>query len=119
MRFWALVLIFGCGTKPPILYGAAAPGLQELAVDLDLALQAHGPNVVEGNVVVRGSIGQVCDQGCWFYLLGDKGLVYVKLDLGAGLVIPIDSKGKQAVVAGRFQGDGAERKLLGESVLIY
>jgi hypothetical protein len=114
VRFWALVLLWGCGPNAPILYGAAAPDLQESAVDLDSALQSDAHEAV-----VRGTIGQVCDQGCWFYLLGAKGLVYVKLDLGAGLVIPVGSKGKQAVVSGRFQGKGAERKLLGQSILIY
>lgn len=85
-----------------------------MAIDLDKALKAP-----LADVVVRGEIGQVCDQGCWFYLLGGKGLVYVKLDLGRGLVIPVDSKGKKAVVGGRLEGEGEQRKLVGDSIVIY
>jgi hypothetical protein len=113
------VLLFlclsACGGGPKI-YGASASeqDLEHLAVDLDKGLQSP-----LNEVVVRGEIGQVCDQGCWFYLLGQKGMVYVKLDLGRGLVIPVDSKGKKAVVAGKFEGEGEARKLVGETVLLY
>ena len=106
--------LVACGDAGPQHYGAPAPGLEAAAVDLDQALLAK-----KEQVVVRGEIGQVCEQGCWFYLLGANGLVYVKLDLGRGLVIPVNSKGKRAVVAGRLQGEDAERKLVGESILIY
>jgi len=109
------VLLQGCGGGP-VLYGATASAkdLENLAVDLDKGLQAPFPEVI-----VRGEIGQVCDQGCWFYLLGQKGMVYVKLDLSGGLVIPTDSKGKTAVVSGKLQGESEGRKLVGETILIY
>jgi len=112
--FLVAFFLVACGDAGPQHYGAPAPGLEAAAVDLDQALLAK-----KEQVVVRGEIGQVCEQGCWFYLLGANGLVYVKLDLGRGLVIPVNSKGKRAVVAGRLQGENAERKLVGESILIY
>lgn len=116
MRFvWFTLCVLACGGESgPERYGAPSPDMEHLAVDLDKALRSP-----LADVVVRGEIGQVCDQGCWFYLLGTHGLVYVKLDLGRGLVIPSDSKGKQAVVAGRLEGDGEQRKLVGESLVIY
>ena len=114
LPFW--LLLQSCGGSGPTLYGAdaSAKDLEHLAVDLDKGLQAAFPEVV-----VRGEIGQVCDQGCWFYLLGQKGILYVKLDLSKGLVIPTDSKGKTAVVSGVLQGEAEERKLVGETILIY
>jgi hypothetical protein len=116
MRFFLLMLcLTACSLgSEPQRYGAPSPDLERMAIDLDKGLKAP-----LADVVVRGEIGQVCDQGCWFYLLGAKGLVYVKLDLGRGLVIPVDSKGKKAVVGGRLEGEGEQRTLVADSVVIY
>lgn len=69
--------------------------------------------------VVRGQLGEVCKMGCWFYLLGDKSLRRVELDLSSGFVIPPDSAGRDAVVAGRLSAKGPEGRFKAETVVLY
>jgi len=125
MRFLTLLLCLACskGDSSPHLYGSGAERslLEKEAVVLDEVLvdaERSGP------VVVQGEIGQVCDLGCWFYLLGQRGVLYVKMDLDSGLVIPGSSVKKRAIVRGVLQSEGESktsqgRRLLAEQVLIY
>ncbi len=71
-----------------------------------------------GEVVLAGTVGQVCTQGCWFYLLDETTMVFVELDLASGLVVPRDSEGRAVVVKGRIVGAGAERLLQAETVVL-
>ncbi len=110
---WLVVWVLaGCGGDT--LYGAAAEvgELKGAAV----AWEASHP---EGEITVKGEIGEVCPMGCWFYLLGKGDMVYVELDLERGFVIPKKSKGKQAVVKGTVRGTGAERRLKAGTVVVY
>ena len=72
-----------------------------------------------GEVTVSGAVGEVCPMGCWFYLLGEKSMVYVELDLGSGFVIPKDSAGRRAVVQGSLRGEGPQKRLKAETVMLY
>ena len=103
-----------CGAEPT-LYGEPADHamLEAQVRPIAVALQAGG------EVTVRGSIGSVCEMGCWFYLLDDEELLYIKLDLASSLIIPPDSKGREALVRGVLEGEGAERELVAKSVVIY
>jgi len=125
MRFLLLLLGLACskGDSSPHLYGPGAERslLEKEAVVLDEVLVDGARS---GPVVVQGEIGQVCDQGCWLYLLGQRGVLYVKLDLDSGLVVPISSTKKRAIVRGVLQSEGESkthqgRRLLAEQVLIY
>jgi len=112
--FVGLSALVGCGTQPT-LYGDAVSfeALRGEAVTLEAARLMDGP------VTVIGSVGRVCDVGCWFYLMDDAGMVYVKLDLDAGLVIPSDSEGKQALATGEFEGEGSSAEFRASAVVLY
>ena len=125
MRFLALLLFLACstGTNGPHLYGDGADRglLEKEAVALDEVLVDEARS---GPVVVKGEIGQVCDQGCWFYLLGQRGVVYVKLDLASGLVVPVSSAKKRVIVRGVLTSDAESnttqgRRLVAEQVMVY
>ena len=89
--------------------------LEGAAVTVDKALRAAEP----GAVVLRGRIGQICEEGCWFYLLGQTGVLYVKLNLVEGLVVPPNSEGKEAIVKGELSVVEGAPTLRGETVLLY
>lgn len=113
MSPWLLALILaGCGRDAVYGEPADAAALKREAVTFSAALPA-------GRHVVSGQVGEVCPMGCWFYLLVDSSLVYVQLDLESGFVIPRSSKGKQAVVRGELTGEGPERKLKAETVVLH
>ena len=117
MRRLALSLILlGC-TKGPAVLGEEArlEVLEESAKAVDETLRAG----TQGKVTLRGRIGQVCDEGCWFYLLGEAGVLYVKLNLVDGLTVSPESTGKEAIVRGRLQSAGGAHTLLGETVVLY
>lgn len=71
-----------------------------------------------GPVVVRGTVGQVCDMGCWFYLLDEASLIFVQLDLKTGLSIPTDSQGEPVLVKGRIVDEAGQRVLHAETVVL-
>jgi len=108
-----LGLSSGCSSEP-VLYGKAADigVLRSTAVSLGEAPQ-------HGHVVVEGEVGQVCKMGCWFYLLDDKTLRHVDLDLGSGFVIPNDSIGQRALVVGTLSSEKADRSLQAETVVLF
>ena len=106
--------LLGCGSNP-IIYGdtVSFESLKEEAVTLAEARSSEGP------VTVTGEIGRVCDMGCWFYLMGESDMVYVKLDLAVGLVIPTDSEGKQVLALGEFQGEGSSAEFRASTLALY
>lgn len=71
-----------------------------------------------GEVVLAGTVGEVCTQGCWFYLLDETTMIFVELDLASRLVIPRDSAGREVLVKGRIVGEGNERLLQAETVVL-
>ena len=91
------------------------------ATDID-SLQAEAMGVSAGlsqgagAVVVKGQIGEVCDVGCWFYLMDDESLVLVHRGPGQTFVIPQDARGRQAVVQGHLEGEGESLQLAARSV---
>jgi len=97
----------------PVVYGesASVAALEERAVAVS-ALPAAGP------VVVRGEVGQVCKMGCWFFLLDPTGLQRIELDLATGFVIPPDSIGKEAIVAGTLRTKASQRVLQADTVIL-
>jgi hypothetical protein len=112
----------GCGTGWES-YGEAAGEEAEALLARARGVESlaeEGPAGPAGGtrVVLRGRVGEVCHMGCWFYLVDEKDLVYVKLDMGTGFVIPPDSAGAEAVVLGTLRGSGAEREIKAERVLL-
>jgi hypothetical protein len=51
--------------------------------------------------------------------MGDAEMVYVKLDLASGLVIPVDSQGKRVLAVGEFVGEGASAEFKATTVVLY
>jgi len=79
--------------------------------------------VANGDVIVRGTVGEVCrSSGCWFVLTqndgGDLRELYVDLKSGAGFTVPPDISGRPAVVAGRLVGDWPDVHLAARSVVV-
>ncbi len=106
-----LLAALACERGPTVVGGPADPAsLAREAVALDD--RALGP------VVVRGTVGQVCDAGCWFYLLDETSLIFVQLDLKTGLSIPTDSQGEPVLVKGRIVDEAGQRVLHAETVVL-
>ena len=107
-------LLLPACTPAPDLYGkpASIKHLEQQAAPLR-TLSVGAP------AVVRGQLGEVCKMGCWFYLLGDSGLRRVELDLSSGFVIPPDSAGREALVAGSLTAEGPEGRIVAETVVLY
>lgn len=100
----------------PAFFGRGDPAALEAA-----ARPLSEVSVVEGTaeVTVSGTITTVCEtMGCWFYLAGDDSMVFVDLEQGKDFTIPIDAKGRRAVVAGTLHADGGDRRLRARAVLL-
>ena len=112
--FVGLLSMISCGSSP-VLYGESVPfeTLKDTAVALEDARS------LVGTVTVSGEVGRVCDAGCWFYLMGSADMVYVKLDLAAGLVIPPDSDGRMVLARGEFEGEGSSAEFRASTVALY
>ena len=116
---FALIWLLFCsscqGTKSEKIYGDGLPvsELRTKAIPLDQAFSSEDGT----QLAVRGTIGKVCQKGCWFYLLGDKSMVYVDLSLKE-LTIPTSSTEKKAWVNGVLRGSGADRALEASMLLI-
>jgi len=65
-------------------------------------------------VEVRGTIGEVCKAGCWFYLKDGEDMVYV--DVAGEFAVPPTATGKRALVVGTTDGDGGSRTLKATTV---
>ena len=109
----AAVLLFmlACEQDPTIIGKPADPA----ALARDVRSLTDGSM---GPVVLRGRVGQVCEQGCWFYLLDDTSLLFVQLDLATGLAIPTDSTGTSVLVKGRIVDESGRRVLHAETVVL-
>ena len=68
------------------------------------------------NVVVQGEVGEVCEVGCWFYLMDAQSVVLVHRGPGQTFVIPQDARGRQALVRGQLEGEGRSLELAARSV---
>jgi len=109
---WALVLLaLACGPSQ-IVMGEPIDRAELEASVVPLA-QAKA-----GKVVLRGTVGQVCDQGCWFYLYEPTSMIMVNLDLAAGLKMEKAAKGRPVLVRGTLKGEGAARSLTAETVIL-
>jgi len=106
-----LLTLTACRSEPA-LYGTPADPSA-----LARAVQPLGADT-EGTIVLRGTVGQVCDAGCWFYLLDAKSLLFVQLDLATGLTIPTDSQGQPVLVKGRLVDEAGQRVLHAETVIL-
>ena len=73
---------------------------------------------VTGPIVLRGTVGKVCDSGCWFYLLDEKSVLFVQLDLATGLAIPTESTGQTVLVKGRLADEAGQRVLHAQTVIL-
>ena len=112
---FALVLL-GCAEGPLVLGGEArVEELEASAQAVDVVLR----DSKQGEVTLSGHIGQVCEEGCWFYLLGQSGVLYVKLDLVQGLVVPPKSAGRKALVKGKLETANGAHTLIAETVVLY
>jgi hypothetical protein len=69
-----------------------------------------------GELIVQGEIGEVCDVGCWFYLVDEQEILFVRRDLNSVFVIPGDSSGREAVVSGKLGGEGETQELVATTV---
>lgn len=106
-----LMAALACERGPTVVGTPADPAA--LARDVEvLSERSLGP------VVLRGTVGQVCDTGCWFYLLDEASLVFVQLDLATGLSIPRDSGGQPVLVKGRIVDEAGQRVLHAETVVL-
>jgi hypothetical protein len=76
------------------------------------ALDAPEATVVQ----VKGTIGEVCNAGCWFYLKDGDDMVYV--DVEGDYAVPPTSTGRRALVVGTTDGDGGSRILKATTVCL-
>ena len=116
MKYLGLALLaftfVGC-QKEWVLYGVESDirSMQEEAIGVsDGVAQKTGP------VTVSGEIGEVCEVGCWFYLIDEEDLLFVRRDLSLSFVIPRDSTGRKAVVMGSLEGEGEALELVAQTV---
>ena len=120
MRTVSLVLplwLAGCGGGDWTIYGEPAEVDALLSRVQDLGEISTPPPSVP--VVLEGTVGTVCDMGCWFYLLDESDMIYVKLDLASSFVIPPDAMGRKVIIEGTLRGDPPETLLKANTVLLY
>ncbi len=67
-------------------------------------------------VEVKGTIGEVCKAGCWFYLKDGEDMVYV--DVAGEYAVPPTATGMRALVIGTTDGDGGSRILKATTVCL-
>jgi len=102
------VRVYGGSATVQALNDAAKPVSQLVATD-------NG-----AQVTASGTISRVCQtMGCWFYLAEGESLVYVDLEQGASFTIPIDSRGKRAVVAGTYRATGGDVRIVAKSAAVW
>ena len=117
MTRWILgVLLLGCSSSPLLIGDVTEVAeLEKGAQAVDHVLSSKS----SGTVVLRGRIGRVCDEGCWFYLMGEQGLLYVKLDLSSHVVLPRKSQGREALVRGTLVQEETGQVLQGEGIVLF
>ena len=92
-RLVAVVLLTGC-ERNWVQYGREA-NLQQMQRTAVTVTNAVAQGV--GEVTVEGELGVVCELGCWFYLLDDAEMIFVRREQGTGWTIQPDSSGLRAV----------------------
>jgi hypothetical protein len=104
--------LIGC-SREWALYGEEVelPGLQSRALSV-----SDGVSQKTGEVIVAGEIGEVCSIGCWFYLIDDEEMLFVRRHKRTNLTVPTDSSGRDAVVKGVLKGEGETLELEATSV---
>ena len=68
------------------------------------------------DVVLRGTVGNVCPAGCWFYLEGEGQVTYV--DVVGDFEMPESATGRQVWVVGKTDGTGGSRILQARRALL-
>lgn len=102
----------------PRAYGSERPVAELVAEALPLAGLSAADSGAE--VVVSGTISRVCQtMGCWFYLADGEALVYVDLEQGSRFTIPLDARGRRAVVAASYHADGGDARLVAKSAVVW
>jgi hypothetical protein len=103
------------GCRPaPLRLGSVPAGAAPVA----LADIARRPERHAGRPVrVRGRITRVCRHvGCWFYLTDGSAELYVDLEGGLRFVVPTNSTGRLARVAGVVRVDHGQPRLVARAV---
>ena len=110
---WAILaaIVMGCSTDPLVV--GTPNDIDGLTAQVQPLTATH-----VGPVVLKGTVGQVCEAGCWFYLLDTDSLIFVQLDLATGQQIPTDSTGREALVKGTIVSSDAGRTLVPETVIL-
>lgn len=104
-----LVLLSGCAKKD--IYGETITTQPTTLID-DLVNKSK--DFMEKTVKVEGQIVNECPGGHWFYLKGNKEIIYVTL---SGFILP-QRVGKTAVVEGSLIDNNGTPALLGKGVEI-
>ena len=100
-------LTVGCSEPTPTTLGAAHKEPLSAAPVTSFAAMKGLDEGAE--VVVEGTIGEVCPAGCWFYLHGPSDLVYV--DVAGEFSVPKSARGAKVRVRGNVSGQGGARTL--------
>jgi hypothetical protein len=107
---------FGACNEPsgPVILGGSVD-----AVALKLAVVDFGAmrEVAPGQeVVLQGTVGEVCPAGCWFYLHSPDDLIYV--DVLGDFKVPREATGRVALIKGVTDGEGGSRILKAQRVVL-
>ncbi len=104
-----LTLLLGCAKKD--IYGETITTQSTTTID---ELITNPQNFLGKTVKIEGEIVNECPGGHWFYLKGDKEIIYVTL---SGFILP-QRVGKTAVVEGNLVENNNTYALLGKGVEI-
>ena len=118
MKSWALLLhlaLLPACERNWVQYGkeASLEEMQSNAISVSETV-----SLGSGEVTVEGRLGEVCELGCWFYLLDDAELIFVRRERGTGWAIEPGSSGLRAVARGALQGEGEGLELAARSVAV-
>jgi hypothetical protein len=119
--FWSalMTVLWACQTPQEVrVYGAHSTAQALSAAAKPVSQLAATDNGAQ--VTASGTISRVCQtMGCWFYLAEGESLVYVDLEQGASFTIPMDSRGKRAVVAGTYRAAGGDVRIVAKSAAVW
>lgn len=104
----------------PIALGRAVDPAEAIGLT-DAILASDGR--LEGRVVVRGRVGEVCrSAGCWFVLYETEGgelhELFVDLKKSGTITVRSDASGRSATVAGRLVNTGTNLVLEADGLLL-
>jgi predicted small secreted protein len=105
---FALILIAGCSNKAEVF---GTPINDQITTKIDTIIAS--PDSFHGKTVkVEGQIVNECPGGHWFYMKGEKELIYTTL---SGFVLP-QKVGKVVVVEGNVINENDKPAILGKGV---